>query len=210
VSEAVSAGQTVTLADFDTSISCVNRSVVPAEELPGFPVTATEAPVTLTRDQSDIACTITNVHIPTPVAHLEVVKRLTPSQDAGLFDLRVEGVTFAPGVGDGGTTGSLPFAPGTYKVSESATAGTGTNLADYDISTTCVNSSNGQKVHGVGSESNPVSVDLKDGDIVVCTITNVLKSLPVDPKAAGRRTCAMTSTTAVHSAGTWRPRRACS
>lgn len=186
VSEAVSAGQTVTLADFEISISCVNETADPAEELPGFPVAAPTASVTLSRGQSDIACTITNVHIPTPVAHLEVVKHLVPSEDAGLFDLRIDGTAWASGVGDGGSTGSLPFEFGTYNVSESATAGTATNLADYDISTTCVNSATGHTVQGVGTSSNPVSVTLaSDTDNVVCTITNTRKSPPVEPEGGG-------------------------
>jgi uncharacterized repeat protein (TIGR01451 family) len=184
VGEAVSAGQTVTLADYEISISCVNESTDSAAELPGFPVTGHEASVTLGRGQSDIVCTITNVHIPTPVAHLEVVKQLVPSQDGGLFNLRVNGITEAPGVGDGGSTGPLEFELGTHKVSESAAAGT--DLANYDVSTTCVNATTGEKVHGVGTESEPVSVTLNHvTDNWECTITNTLKAPPTEPGGGG-------------------------
>ena len=61
--------------------------------------------MTLNRTGSDIQCTITNTHIPPPeLAHLTVVKRLVPSEDAAVFDLLVDGKAFAYRAGDGGRT----------------------------------------------------------------------------------------------------------
>jgi len=101
-------------------------------------------------------CNITNSRKPT----LEVKKILSPSTDPGKFNLWIGSTKYASDVGDGGTTGALVFAPGTYTVSE--TAGTGTNLADYDTV--------------IGSECTAGgSVTLVPGDVKVCTITNTRK-----------------------------------
>ena len=176
VTEQVAAGQSVTLANFNIHTVCIDQSTDLATVL--LDVDGPSASVTLSRQHSNIECTITNEHIPPPaVAHLTVVKQLMPSADPGAFDLLVDGEAWAVGVGDGGRTPALELTPGTVKVSERGVDGT--NLDDYSISTTCKSDAGEAVAHGTGS--GPVKVDLKASDNVVCTVTNERNSLPVEP-----------------------------
>ncbi|HTU87380.1 MAG TPA: VWA domain-containing protein [Solirubrobacteraceae bacterium] len=176
VSESAAGG--TDLSDYDTSITCIDEAT--GREVVSGPGSS----ISVTLDTADVLCTIANVHIPPPlVARLTVVKHLSPSDDPGLFNLLVDGKAWAEGVGDGGSTGPLVFELGTYKVSESAA--TGTNLADYDISTSCVNDGK-QVVTGTGSA--PVSVRLEhETDNIVCTITNTRKASPTEPGGGGEQ-----------------------
>jgi Domain of unknown function DUF11/von Willebrand factor type A domain len=180
VSEAIAAGQTVTLANFTINTTCIDQSTDPATVI--IDQAGPTGSVTLSRQHSDIECTITNEHIPPPaVAHLTVVKQLVPSSDPGAFDLLVDGEAWAVGVGDGGRTPALELAPGSAKVSEQGVDGT--NLDDYSISTTCKTEGGDTVAHGTGS--GPVTVDLSANDNVVCTITNQRNAAPVVPEGGG-------------------------
>jgi uncharacterized repeat protein (TIGR01451 family) len=171
-----SAAGATDLAHYDASITCID------EDTGDRVVSGTGMSVSVTLDTANVLCTITNAHIPPPVVgRLTVVKHLAPSDDPGLFNLLIDGKPWAQAVGDSGSTGSLEFELGTYKVSESAAAGT--DLADYDISTSCVN--NG-KLLATGTGSTPVAVKLKrDTDNIVCTITNSRKAPPTEPGGGG-------------------------
>lgn len=118
-------------------------------------------------------CVVVNAQT---VGHLTVIKRLDPSDDPGLFDLLVNGHPERVDVGNGGTTGRLPFPLGTYEVGErvsSKSEADGIALADYSVATTCVNEHTGHTISGVGTESDPISVRLDDAsEDWVCTITN--------------------------------------
>jgi uncharacterized repeat protein (TIGR01451 family) len=156
------------LSAFDITITC-------EDDTGGFVAGGVTGPSTLevTLNRPNVLCTIVNAKRHIPLAHLEVRKRLRPTNDPGLFDLRINGVSYTPeGAGDGGTTTSLPFSPGKYKVSESLiqTEGHAISLSDYSISTKCVDASGHTVASGTGRK--PVSVSLSDGDNVVCTITN--------------------------------------
>jgi uncharacterized repeat protein (TIGR01451 family) len=163
------AGTNTVLADYSISITCIDETTgdtLVTAEGPG--------PLPVTLETADVLCTITNKRIPEPeVARLTVVKRLEPSDDPGLFDLRVNGTTFAPRVGDRGTTGPLEFELGTYTVSERGAGGT--RLADYSTSITCRNDG-----RVVARETGPsVSVELRrETDDIVCTITNTRTATP--------------------------------
>jgi hypothetical protein len=111
-------------------------------------------------------CTITNSRKPT----LEVRKVLSPDTDPGKFNLQIDTVTKAANVGDGGTTGALVVTAGAHTVGE--TAGTGTNLADYDtvIGGDCTAGGN---------------VTLVAGDVKVCTITNTRKAAAYSSRTQG-------------------------
>ena len=103
------------------------------------------------------------------------VKNLVPSGDAGAFDLLIGGDVWAPAVGDGGSTGRLAFGLGKYIVTERGADGT--DLADFSISTTCVNKAGrtvAQNAHGPS-----VSVNLRrESADIVCTITNTRTQAP--------------------------------
>ena len=127
----------------------------------------------------------------TPPGVLTVNKVLSPAADPGTFDLQVAGTSYATGVGNGGTTGQLTFVPGSYAVGE--VAASGTNLANYDSSTSCVDTAtNGVVASGTGHAT--VSVTLASEQNVVCTITNtravgkitVNKSIVGDPVGTNR------------------------
>jgi hypothetical protein len=99
-------------------------------------------------------CTITNTRKPT----LTVNKVCNPPSDTGLFNLRIDGTTYAANAPCGGTTGAIVLNIGAHTVSE--TAGTGTNLADYSVTI-------GGDCNGAGS------VTLAAGENKTCTITNL-------------------------------------
>ena len=129
----------------------------------------------LSRTDNDVVCIIQNRRASVPVAHLTVVKNLVPSNDAGAFDLLIGGDVWAPAVGDGGTTGRLAFELGKYIVTERGADGT--DLADFSISTTCVNKA-GRTV-AMNAHGPSVSVNIKrTSNDIVCTITNARSEAP--------------------------------
>lgn len=100
----------------------------------------------------------------TPTATLTVTKEISPENDPGKFNLRIDGVTKVANVGDGGTTGAITLPVGLHTVSE--TAGTSTDMGDYTavIGGDCA-------VNG--------TITLAAGDNKTCTITNTL--IPPQP-----------------------------
>jgi prealbumin domain-containing protein len=100
---------------------------------------------------------------------IKVTKKVVaPAGDTGKFNLLIGGTAFASNVGDGGTTGTIAKAAGSYTVGE--TAGTGTSLTDYSASTACVD-----KAHA-GQVDNDGTVQVDAGDQWECTITNTRKT----------------------------------
>lgn len=91
-------------------------------------------------------------------ATITVNKACSPTNDPGLFNLRIDGVTYGANKPCGGTTGAITVGVGIHTVSE--TAGTGTILTNYfpTFSGAC-------NVAGQVIISNP-------SDAVTCTITN--------------------------------------
>lgn len=117
-----------------------------------------------------------------PAGTIEVRKALSPTTDPGLFDLSIAGVEFSAAVadvGDGGTTGARSVAPGTFTVAE--TAGTGTSLADYTSTLTCL--ADGEPIADLdGIAATTAAVDVADGQTVVCTFANTREAvLPPTP-----------------------------
>ena len=105
-----------------------------------------------------------------PAAELTVIKHLEPSDDAGKFNLEINGQVEKSDAGNEDSTPTLTLPLGPHTVSE--TAGTGTDLADYDTSIQCVDLAN-DKV--VAENTGETSLDVKltrDGQHIVCTITN--------------------------------------
>jgi hypothetical protein len=110
---------------------------------------------------------------PPPASFLEVVKDLRPADDPGRFDLLINGSVEFANAGDGDTTGPVEVDPGSHVIGEDA--GAGTDLADYDISIACETEA-GEPVPVVlvpdGLDEIVWSVDVPEGEHVICTITN--------------------------------------
>jgi hypothetical protein len=73
-----------------------------------------------------VVCTFTNSQSPGTIT---VNKVVVPSTDTGLFNLLIDGTSYASDVGNGGTTSAVTVSPGSHTVSE--TAGTNTDLINY-------------------------------------------------------------------------------
>jgi hypothetical protein len=97
-----------------------------------------------------------------PPATLTIRKVLSPSGDNGKFNLRLDGVSRAAGVGSQGSTGPLTVLPGVHFVDESAAANT--SILNYDTTF-------GGDCAGGGS------ILLNPGDNKTCTITNKRRPL---------------------------------
>jgi cysteine-rich repeat protein len=69
---------------------------------------------------------------------IEVCKELIPPTDPGLFNLRVDGITYLSNATDGDCTGEVEVGAGTHTVSE--TGAMGTNLGNYGTAISCVDS----------------------------------------------------------------------
>ena len=99
---------------------------------------------------------------------VRVLKSLDPTSDPGLFNLRINGTTFAANVGNGGDTGfrsvyhtdspdvstgtNITGAPVTVTLAESA--GTATTLGDYTSTYVCVNGLGTTVASGTGTTTN--------------------------------------------------------
>jgi hypothetical protein len=118
-----------------------------------------------------VKCYVTNTR---DTGTIKVTKSLVPATDGGKFNLLIDGQAKATDVGDGGTTGVQTVLPGTHTVGESA--GTGTDLADYDASTSCVD-----KAHAAKPADTDGSLAVAKGDQWECVITNTRKSTPTPP-----------------------------
>ena len=151
-------------------------------------------------DSNDtVVCTITNTR---RKGSITVVKDLKPSDDPGVFDLKVDADVVKAAAGDG-DQGSKDVAPGDYTISEDGA--NGTDLTDYTKSIACT--TNGQASEsGNGASLGGVTVD--SNDTVVCTITNtrregsitVVKDL-VPASDAGRFDLKVDSTVVKAAAG---------
>jgi Prealbumin-like fold domain len=107
---------------------------------------------------------------PPPPGSIRVTKELEPSDDDGVFDLRVDDEVVADDVSDGGFGTESNLSPGTYTVSE--LAGTGISLGDYVSSIQCTG-------EGVAQSGTSLDVTVSAGENMACTITNT--RLPVGP-----------------------------
>ena len=105
---------------------------------------------------------------------VELRKVTIPANDAGVFQLRIEGAIVATG-GNGTTSGPLRTGIGEGTVTE--TAAPGTSLADYESKVEC--SRNGTVEISVPGTK--VDGEVRRGDTVVCTFTNTRKGTPPEP-----------------------------
>src|SRR5262249_7882839 len=138
----------------------------------------TSITVDLTGQDQDVVCTITNQS--TKFGDLTVIKHLLPDTDAGRFDLHVGGTVTAvrPNATDGDTLTltRIPFGP--YDVTETAVPPT--DLANYEVTTTCTNEERvgGTVAHNPTGPS--VSFELnRTNNHVVCVIENRRATVPL-------------------------------
>jgi hypothetical protein len=122
-------------------------------------------------DGSDIVCTIKNIR---KTGKLEVVKKVNPTNDAGRFDLRIDGNVEKDEAAHNDTTGEKTLNTGNHSVSE--TADGETDLGNYTSSIECKDGNGAGAIVASGSGSGPVTVNLAYGQDVVCTITNTRKA----------------------------------
>ena len=163
------AGTDTDLADYAKSIECK------ADNGAGAVVASTTGddagPLTVSvTTGSDIVCVVTNTR---ETGKLEVTKDLSPSTDDGLFNLQIDGNTDtdATNVGDGGSTGEETLNTGSHTVGE--TAGTNTDLTDYQKSIECrAENGTGAVVASVGTDNASLQVNVTTGSDIVCVITN--------------------------------------
>ena len=94
---------------------------------------------------------------------IEVIKVLDPTDDPGLFNLQIDGVTEEADASHNGTTGDVTVGVGNHSVGE--TAGTGTDLGDYTATTSCT-------ATGGAPFDTDGTVTVGAGEAWVCTITN--------------------------------------
>ena len=113
---------------------------------------------------TNATCTVTNVR---DTGSLSVTKALVPASDPGLFDLNINGVSYASNVGNGGTTGNQSVDTGSYYVSE--TAGTNTTLNNYSSTYLCLD---GSTVVVSGSGTSSPDFNVAKGQTIACTFTN--------------------------------------
>lgn len=115
-------------------------------------------------------------------ATVEVIKKLTPTDDAGRFTLYVDESTKhheVENIGNG-TTGQIIIGAGTSvnpssTIQVGETAYTGTTLSDYGSTISCVD--RGKTTYDGGpaktqNGSGPLSLPVGKNDDIVCTITN--------------------------------------
>ncbi len=157
VTESAAAG--TSLANYSSSIACtVNGN-------PGPSGTGSQLNVTVAEGDHAV-CTVTNRR----KAQIAVTKQLVPASSAGRFDLKVAGTVVRASAGNG-ATGSIQLPAGTYRVSESAAAGT--SLDDYASSIACtVNGNPGPSAGG----TTHLDVTVAEADVVKCTLTNKRKA----------------------------------
>ena len=115
---------------------------------------------------------------------LEVQKDLSPSTDGGLFNLQIDGTTDgdATDVGDGGSTGEETLNTGDHTVGE--TAGTDTDLADYQKSIECRddNGTGSVVASTTSDDAGPLTVPVTTGSDIVCVITNTRETGKLEVK----------------------------
>ena len=114
----------------------------------------------LFEENKTTTCEFSNTYI--PPATIKVTKNVFPILDPGKFNLTIDGVQVGPfDVGNGGTTGTIPYGDGFHTISEYE--GTGTDMADYTTTFS-------------GDCDEFGNVTLNPGDAKECVITNTRNS----------------------------------
>jgi len=117
---------------------------------------------------------------------IEVIKTIDPADAPGAFNLQINGQTEFADAGNGDTTGPVTVSAG-YSIDEEPigdthtvgeTAGTGTDLSQYQPEISCQDQENDtESAQGPG----PLEIFVEPGDAWVCRITNIYLVTPTDP-----------------------------
>ena len=113
---------------------------------------------------------------------IKIIKVLDPIDDPGLFNLTIDGVVNAVDAGHNGTTGVIDVTVGDHIVGE--TAGTNTDLADYDTTFSCTDGT---------TTTTTTTVNVGAGEDWVCTITNKLKFVPAPSATISKEVTSITN-----------------
>ena len=159
ISEDTASSSPVSLNQYNTSVACKDDQ---------GPVEVTQAGILKVGENQNVVCTWTNVR---KAGTITVDKSLSPKDDPGLFDLKIDGDTKASGVGDGGSTGAQYAVAGQHTVSEGANSNSPTGLSDYKSSLECKDQ-NESKVD-VGTDG---TIQIQDGEKVTCVFLNIRKA----------------------------------
>ncbi len=164
------AGSGTDLADYAKSIVCKDENGTGTTVAETSSDDAGPLSVPVTTD-ADIVCVITNTR---ETGKLEVRKSLSPTDDPGKFNLQIDNATDpdAAEIGNDGTTGEETLNTGSHNVGE--TAGTDTDLADYQKSIVCKddNGSRCDVAETSGDDGGPLTVPVTTDADIVCVITN--------------------------------------
>ena len=156
VTETTGSNSPTTLSDYNAKLACEDKN---------GPVTSTDGKVQVADSQA-VTCTFTNTR---KAGSLTVKKSLDPTTDPGLFDLKIDGTTYAQNVSHNGTTGDQYAVAGEHAISETAGSNSPTALTDYNSKLAC------QDKNGpVASTDGKVQV--ADGQAITCTFTNTRKT----------------------------------
>lgn len=142
-----------------TSVACTRNNQT-------FTVTQAETTAVTVNPGDTIVCTYINTR---DTGTIEVIKNINPTDDAGVFDLKISGTTHKEDASHGDTTGAVQVTTGSYDVSELA-GDANTDLADYSSRLTCTK--NGQALITNVATTDSDNFTVASTDSVVCTFTN--------------------------------------
>jgi uncharacterized repeat protein (TIGR01451 family) len=161
---AETAGTATDLANYKSSFECRDSGGAGSIVLTGEGAGPQEVNIGW---EEDIVCTIRNDR---KTGQLAVNTLVNPGDDPGKFNLLINGTVEKADASTGQTTGKKVLNTGTHTVAE--TAGTNTDLVDFDSHIECRESSGSGDVVAAGSGYGPLVVSLGWGDDILCTIYN--------------------------------------
>jgi hypothetical protein len=106
--------------------------------------------------------------IGTATGQVRVVHELAPTDDGGRFNLQINGISYKENATDGQDTGVQDVYNGTNTVG--VTPGTGTALDDYGTAIDCRDAAD--VVVATDDGPGPLDVEVDEGEVVTCTVTN--------------------------------------
>jgi uncharacterized repeat protein (TIGR01451 family) len=113
---------------------------------------------------------------------LRIDKALDPENDAGRFDLLLDGQALVTSVGQGGTTGTqaVTASPAGTQHTVSERAASGTSLANYVTTIACRDNGGAGTIVAQGTGTS-LDVTVRQGEAIVCVILNKRGAQPPDP-----------------------------